>query len=53
MAPLKVGDSFPAVKFKYIAYTPETSDIVACGTVQEYDAQKVNVAAQSIFGIGS
>ena len=43
MPPLKVGDSIPAVKFKYIAYTPETSDIVACGTIQEFDAQKVNL----------
>ena len=43
MTPLKVGDSLPAAKFKYIAYTPETSDIVACGTVQELDAQKVRL----------
>lgn len=41
MAPLKVGDEFPPAKFRYIAYTPETSDIVACGTVQDFDAQKV------------
>jgi len=41
MAPLKVGDEFPAAKFRYIAYTPENSDIVACGTVQVLDAQKV------------
>jgi len=41
MAPLKVGDEFPPAKFRYIAYTPENSDIVACGTVQEFDAQKV------------
>ena len=41
MAPLKVGDEFPPAKFRYIAYTPETSDVVACGTVQDFDAQKV------------
>jgi hypothetical protein len=43
MTPLKVGDSFPAAKFKYIEYTPETSDIIACGTIQEFDAQKVRL----------
>jgi len=48
MTPLKVGDSFPAVKFKYVAYTPETSDIIACGTVQELDTQKVNPLTQFI-----
>jgi hypothetical protein len=41
MAPLKVGDSFPPAKFKYIAFTEEESDIVACGRVEEYDTQKV------------
>lgn len=42
MAPLKVGDTFPAATFTYIPYTPETSDVVACGTPQPFDAQKVS-----------
>ena len=41
MTPLKVGDTFPEAKFKYIAYTRENSDIVACGKVQQLDAHKV------------
>jgi len=38
--PLKVGEALPPAKFRYIAYTPENSDIVACGAVEELDAQK-------------
>jgi len=41
MSGLKVGDEFPAVKFKYIPYTEENSDIVACGIPQELDAHTV------------
>jgi hypothetical protein len=41
MSPLKVGDTFPPATFTYIPYTPETSDIVACGTPAPFDAQKV------------
>jgi len=41
MSGLKVGDTFPPAKFKYIPYTPETNDVVACGVPQTLDAQKV------------
>src|SRR5277367_2312788 len=41
MSTLKVGDSFPeGVVFSYIPYTPETSDITACGIPINYDASK-------------
>ena len=39
---LKVGETFPPAKFRYVPYTPEKSDLVACGVVQEFDAQKVH-----------
>lgn len=41
MTPLKVGDTFPPSKFRYIPYEDQNSDIVACGLVQTLDAQKV------------
>jgi alkyl hydroperoxide reductase 1 len=41
MSTLKVGDSFPeGVVFSYVPYTPETSDITACGICINYDASK-------------
>lgn len=41
MSALKVGDSFPeGVVFSYVPYTPETSDITACGISINYDASK-------------
>jgi hypothetical protein len=41
MSALKVGDSFPeGVVFSYVPYTPETSDITACGIPINYDASK-------------
>ena len=41
MAPLKVGDKFPPTKFKYIPYTPETSEVTACGVPIDFDTEKV------------
>ena len=38
---LKVGDQFPSVTFKYIPYTPETSDIIACGNPENYNSHEV------------
>ncbi len=41
MASIKVGDSFPeGTKFTYIPYTPEKSDITACGIPITYNASK-------------
>jgi hypothetical protein len=41
MSAPKVGDSFPGgVVFSYVPYTPETSDITACGIPINYDASK-------------
>jgi len=41
MSGLKEGDNFPAdVVFSYVPYTPENSDITACGIPQNYAASK-------------
>jgi len=41
MAGLKEGDKFPDdVVFSYVPYTPENSDITACGIPQNYNASK-------------
>ncbi|KAB5517324.1 Redoxin [Coniochaeta sp. 2T2.1] len=41
MTELKAGDSFPeGVSFTYVPYTPEQSDIIACGIGIKYDASK-------------
>ncbi|CAJ2504531.1 Uu.00g119250.m01.CDS01 [Anthostomella pinea] len=41
MPAFKAGDAFPAdVSFGYIAPTPETSDVLACGMPSKYDASK-------------
>lgn len=41
MPALKAGDSFPqGVAFSYIAPTPETSEVTACGIPTKYDASK-------------
>jgi len=41
MAPLKVGDDFPAgVVFSYVPYTEENSAITSCGIPVNYDASK-------------
>ncbi|OTA56826.1 putative peroxisomal membrane protein [Hypoxylon sp. EC38] len=38
---LKAGDNFPeGVSFTYVPYTPETSDVTACGLPVKYDASK-------------
>lgn len=51
MSPLKVGETFPPAKFRYVPYTPENSDIGACGTIQELDAQKVTPHCNSFVFI--
>lgn len=41
MPALKAGDAFPqGVTFSYIAPTPETSEVTACGIPTKYDASK-------------
>ncbi|KAK5064742.1 hypothetical protein LTR84_000576 [Exophiala bonariae] len=41
MSALKVGDSFPDdVVFSYVPYTPESSEITACGIPINYNASK-------------
>ncbi|GAM39438.1 allergen [Talaromyces pinophilus] len=41
MTTLKPGDSFPSdVVFSYIPYSPESSDITACGIPISYNASK-------------
>lgn len=40
-AELKVGDNLPSdVVFSYIPYTPESSEITACGIPVNYEAGK-------------
>ncbi|KAH8811459.1 peroxisomal matrix protein [Xylogone sp. PMI_703] len=40
-AELKLGDNLPSdVSFTYIPYSPESSDITACGIPIKYDASK-------------
>lgn len=39
---MKVGDKFPPTKFKYIPYTEETSDVIACGIATDFDTEKVH-----------
>lgn len=44
-----VGQSFPEdVSFMYVPYTPEKSDLNACGLPIKYDASKGMLHAQSI-----
>ncbi|KAH9895519.1 putative peroxisomal membrane protein [Xylariomycetidae sp. FL2044] len=41
MSALKIGDSFPAgVGFTYVPPSPDSSEILACGIPQKYDASK-------------
>ncbi|KAK6820672.1 Thioredoxin-like fold protein [Apiospora arundinis] len=41
MPAIKSGDAFPqGVTFSYIAPTPETSEVTACGIPTKYDASK-------------
>lgn len=41
MSALKAGDAFPqGVTFSYIAPSPETAEITACGMPVKYDASK-------------
>lgn len=41
MSALKAGDAFPQeVAFSYIAPSPETAEITACGMPIKYDASK-------------
>jgi alkyl hydroperoxide reductase 1 len=41
MSELKVGDKLPdGVTFTYVPYTPENTDITACGIPTNYNASK-------------